>query len=289
MDGLLLHPKTQEAIEGVKHRTVHALLLTGDPGAGKHTLAELIAAQMLGKLPSKTKNHPFILRITPNDDTIGIEEIRELKKFVSLKTFGSGTIRRIIIIETADLMTHQAQNSLLKTLEEPPSDTQFIISTSFPEELLPTVSSRTTTLNITPPAETDIHKFFIARGYSSESIKSAFALSSGALGLMTALLQENMEHPVYIDISTAKSILTQSKYDRLAQIDVIAKQRPDVLRLLVALKRICKSALHGSFEKGDIPTAEAWRSRLLHISQAESVARSNANLKLILSDLFLAL
>lgn len=289
MSELLLHPTTRAVIDRLSQRTVHALLLTGEPGAGKQALAELIAAKMFNSGLQKIQNHPFVLRISPDDSSISIEQIRSLQKFLALKTFGSNSIRRIVIIDSAELMTHQAQNSLLKTLEEPPLDTQIILTASFPEELLPTIISRTTTLNITPIDEASALKYFANLHFHETEIRSAYMLSSGAAGLMSALLQQQKDHPIFGDIAAAKTLLAQSKYERLTTIETVSKQRPDTLRLLIALKRICRSALYSCITKQDIEGAQKWTKRLSVVARAEGATRINANLKLLLSELFLAL
>lgn len=72
--------------------------------------------------------------------SIGIEEVRKLQQIVTLKTYGGGN--RLIFIKDIDKATTEAQNALLKILEEPPPDSYILLSSAFSDKLLPTVISR---------------------------------------------------------------------------------------------------------------------------------------------------
>ncbi len=96
--------------------------------------------------------HAFIVTTGPNidsvvdtlvinpDTSIGIEEVRQIQHFLSRKPIQSD--RNAVIINQAQLLTIPAQNALLKTLEEPPSNSQIYLVTNYPDQLLPTVLSR---------------------------------------------------------------------------------------------------------------------------------------------------
>ncbi|MFH1840966.1 MAG: hypothetical protein ABH807_02320 [Candidatus Shapirobacteria bacterium] len=83
--------------------------------------------------------HPDFLEII-GEKSIGIEQIKEVRRFLILKPYSAKT--KIILIREAEKLTLSAQNALLKTLEEPPPNSQIILETARPEVLLPTVLSR---------------------------------------------------------------------------------------------------------------------------------------------------
>src|SRR5690349_22272214 len=99
MTKAVLHPQTQQHITHFTANPSHALLLVGPHGIGKTYLAEAIVAQVLGLQADELHQHPYLLTIQPNGTSISIETIRELQKFLQLKTLGSGQpIRRAVII-----------------------------------------------------------------------------------------------------------------------------------------------------------------------------------------------
>lgn len=286
---LLLHPNTKLAVDRYLDKGSHALLITGDAGAGKLTIARHIASRTLDTSIDKLENHPYVLQIGSNDEGVTIDQIRKLQQFVSLKTIGNSKIRRVIIVDSAEQMTTQAQNALLKTLEEPPEDTKILLTSSFPEELLDTIRSRVSDLHVAPIGSSDAQNYFLGLGFSESKITSAHMLCAGGVGLMQAVLQGDAEHPLYADITLAKKLLSASKYERLLEVDSLCKSRVEIQRLLLALKRISRAALHASINKGDVKASLQWKNRLHMISVSEAISRTNASGKLLLDNLFLAL
>jgi DNA polymerase III subunit delta' len=102
--------------------------------------------------------HPDVLVVEPGDTgTIKIEQVREIVDRAAYRPFEGK--RRVVIVTDADALVPQAQNALLKTLEEPPSSSIFILVTSRPDMLLETVRSRCIRLQFaesgTPPVDAD--------------------------------------------------------------------------------------------------------------------------------------
>lgn len=114
--------------------TFHSLLIfAGDP-TSRQTEAEAFIERDHGK------ERQDVLFIQPEGKSIGIDKIRELKEWLSLKP-SKGTRKTAVIFEAAE-MTIEAQNSLLKTLEEPPLSTFIILTAQNKQGLLPTIVSR---------------------------------------------------------------------------------------------------------------------------------------------------
>lgn len=91
-------------------------------------------------LPNVEGNNPDVLVVEAAELAIGIDQIRQAIHFLSIKPLGEE--EKMVIIKDAEKMTDEAQNCLLKTLEEPPENTTIILQTPDPELLLPTVVSR---------------------------------------------------------------------------------------------------------------------------------------------------
>ena len=136
-----------------------SLILAGPAGVGKRRVAMAVAAALncldpqAGDLPLDACGkcascrriergvHPDVVTIEPGDSgSIKIEPIREVIDRAGFRPFEGR--RRVVVIDEADAMVAQAQNALLKTLEEPPSASVFLLVSSMPDALLPTVRSR---------------------------------------------------------------------------------------------------------------------------------------------------
>ena len=97
---------------------------------------------------SLTLSNPTNVYITQRPEgkkSVGIEEVKAISEFAKLK--GYNELTKIIIIDEGELLTTEAQNSLLKTLEEPPEYTQIIIRCNFYPDILPTIKSRCILIN----------------------------------------------------------------------------------------------------------------------------------------------
>ena len=141
-------------------RMHHAWILAGKSGLGKHDFALAAARELVAEegIPQPPGDHPDILHITygPKDDkaeraaadgkdyerarSIRVKQVRAMQKRLTTRpTLGQ---RRVIIIDPADDMEVSASNALLKSLEEPPQGTFFMLVTHRPARLLPTIRSR---------------------------------------------------------------------------------------------------------------------------------------------------
>jgi len=121
MSQLVVQADTARAIAAFTRQPSHALLLTGPPGSGKASLAIQLAEAILQLSPGTLPTYPYLRHIEPIDGkAISIETVRELEHFLSLRVPGQKMINRIVIVENSQLLSPEAQNALLKTLEEPP-------------------------------------------------------------------------------------------------------------------------------------------------------------------------
>lgn len=181
---------------------VHAYLISGASGVGKRTLAGLMAQYLLctgedkpcGVCPScvqvRAGNHPDVILVQPgvpiNPEvdkglkSIPVDEIRMVNELVGQHTFVGG--RRVVIIQRADKMTPQAQNALLKTLEEPMEGTVFLLITDAPELLLTTIVSRCRALKLHPWSDDVILRVLKERGVDDARAREALYVSGGSIG-----------------------------------------------------------------------------------------------------------
>lgn len=290
MNNLILHDLTREQLQTFVARPSHALLLTGPAGIGKTAVAQAVATALLG-VP--LTSHPYHLLINhsfiePEKPSIPIEAIRELQKFLLLKTTGSGTLRRSVIIEDAHKMTLEAQNAFLKLLEEPPVDTLIILTSVSPRLLLPTILSRTQHITINVPTEDQLQTL-LNQSSDKAAAKQAYFLSGGLPGLLSALLNDGQNHPLAASINLAKEVLQKQPFERLAMIDALSKQKETALGLTEALERIAQAGLHGAAGKQDAARIKQWHKVRKAALQAQAALQNSANAKLVLDNLFLTI
>ena len=158
-------------IKSINNETVlHSYMFIGEQGIGKKLIAEQFAKMILceayeGKECDKCKscvefnsgNNPDFKMIEPDGKTIKIEQIREMQTKVAEKPVNSG--KKIYIIDDADLMTKEAQNCLLKTLEEPPEYIVIILIVSNENRVLTTIKSRCMKMHFEKISDEEIKKY----------------------------------------------------------------------------------------------------------------------------------
>ncbi len=165
-------------------RLHHAWLLTGPQGVGKATLAWRLARHVLAHGPTlpagaedlflpadhpvfrrvATGSHPDLRVLTRRKDpktgrpraAIGVDDVREILQFAAMTAAEADW--RVIIIDAADDLNTAAANALLKTLEEPPPATLFLLVSHAPGRLLPTIRSRCLQLALEPLEDTQVRE-----------------------------------------------------------------------------------------------------------------------------------
>src|SRR5688572_4501037 len=179
-----------------------ALLLTGPEGVGKRTLAlaaarALVCAAGQGEpcetCPACSRAarglHPDVVLVEPETATIKIEQVRDMAREVLALPF-EGRARGFVVDE-AHVMTEQASNALLKSLEEPPATSHVFLVTASPQALLPTIRSRCQTLRLGPLPPAVLESYLRERGgLGAEEARLRAALAGGSIGQALALDSE---------------------------------------------------------------------------------------------------
>ncbi len=285
MKQLALNPLTRQQIEAFIAKPSHALMLAGPTGSGKHTLAASMAETILGLSDGGFTDHPYTLLVAPEDGkAIGIETARKLEQFLALKVPGKSAHDRIIIIEDAHLLTSEAQNALLKTLEEPPEGTILILTVSHEQTVLPTIRSRAQAIPVGRLDRGSLESHFSKQDFDTASIDRAYAVSGGLPGLMHALLNED-EHPLAQATGKARELLSHSAYERLAMVDELAKQKALALDTTMILQQMARLSLQNA--RGQV--AQKWNAILKASYEANEALMTNAQPKLVLTKLMLSL
>lgn len=179
---------------------VHAYLICGMHGIGKRTLARLMAQYILcrgekdqepcGRCPEcirfRDGMHPDVVYLRPEKDrkNITVDQVRELVALAAEHTYAGG--RRIICVEQAEKMNPQAQNALLKTLEEPQAENVFLLLCEDTALLLPTIVSRCRVVKLHPWPRNVMIAALERAGAPAEHRAEAVDLAGGSIGLALA-------------------------------------------------------------------------------------------------------
>lgn len=185
-------------------RLPHALLFTGIEGIGKNLTAKVLAKVLLCSGEEKpcnicpscrafdAKNHPDFYYLEPEGkaNNIKIEQIRQMQSQIALSPYLAD--KRVVIINDAETMNEAAENSLLKTLEEPTGDVVFILVTANKDLLLPTILSRCMNLYFAPLSEDEI-KIILKSKYAVNEDKATVIakLSGGSMKRAISFLDDD--------------------------------------------------------------------------------------------------
>jgi DNA polymerase-3 subunit delta' len=176
-------------------RVAHAFLLAGPEGVGKETAAMSFARALLCSSPAggdacglcrecrqvSSGNHPDFYIVEPAGSSIKIEQIRDIQRKVPYLSYQGG--RKIFLIRQAEAMTAEAANCLLKTLEEPPADTVFMLISDRPQALLPTILSRCQQIYFKSMTVTEIIQGLVRlKGLADEEARLYASLAGGSMG-----------------------------------------------------------------------------------------------------------
>lgn len=192
----------------------HAHILVGECGIGKSKLAKNIACFILRK--DEIKDYIDIINYKTKKSSFGVDNVRDIIEEINKKPFEGD--RKVVIIHDGNKLTHQAQNALLKTIEEPPSGVFIILLCESLELILDTIKSRCEIHKLTPLNKNEIRLFIetIEGEYSYEQINSAIAYSEGIPGraydflndVNLKELRDNLINLLYLLISgNVKNIL----------------------------------------------------------------------------------
>lgn len=283
MNKLVFNTHTEKAINRIIDSSVHAIGLAGEAGSGKTYIAKYLAARSLGIEEEKLAKNPYVL-IIDCAQQVGIDDVREAIDFLTLKIPGEAALKRVLVFLNLEHLGLESQNALLKSIEEPPSDTLIIITVAVKSKLLPTTVSRVSWISVKPIDSKQAQNVF-GENYSQQQIAKAYALSGGKVGLMSDLLSEGDEHPLAQNIAKAKELIAMDKFTRLSQVDGMNKDKDFNLELLLdSLKKVIEASLKNEISRTNQINVRTL-DKLTRIIKAQNSGKYVPNQKILLTDI----
>ena len=265
----------KELIHSVElNKTSHSYLFIGTEGIGKKLIAEEFAKMLLSV--KDTENSPDFSIIEPDGNSIKIEQIRDFQKKVSEKPIISN--KKVYIINDSDKMTVEAQNCLLKTLEEPPEFVTIILIGANENSFLSTIKSRCMILHFEKISDEQIQKY-LKENYETE-INSQIMLEACQGSIGKALEIKDKQELYQNTEQVVNSLERKDKIDILNMSDFIYKSKDDKLEILNYMNVLFINLAKTNSKYADcISVVEETKRRL----------QSNANYDMCIDNLLLRL
>jgi hypothetical protein len=271
MSNVYMHPATQTRADSLLKDLPQSLLVSGPAGIGLTEVVEYFATQL------KT---PLQVILPEKDDKVDIEKgvisVDSIRRLYDMtKTIETG--RRIIAIDYAERMGHQAQNAFLKLLEEPGLHTHFILMSHEPSRFLPTILSRVQRIELRPITPEQSHEALDELGVTDAKKRSQLLFMASGLPSELARLAKDDEYFSARSqiVRDARLFVQGSAYQRLK----IAQQYKDSRSQALLLTHDAMSMLRTAVKEGKSDLVPIINSLLKTYERIES----NGNVRLQLA------
>lgn len=281
-------PIKQLLTKTIENKTnTHSYLFIGPEGIGKKLFAKEFAKAILcieekekpcnkckACIEFETSNNPDYNEITTEENSIKIEQIRLMQSKVAEKPIISN--KKVYIINDSEKMTKEAQNCLLKTLEEPPEYTTIILITSNESQILNTVKSRCTKINFNP-IENNTLKKYLEQTYDFQNITENMLKAYS--GSIKKALEMNEKKEIYQELDKYfYNIEKLQIIDVLNKIECLYKNKENIKEMLEYINTIL-------FEKAKTNTK--YIEYIQQVEQTKQKIKLNANYDMTIDNLLL--
>jgi DNA polymerase-3 subunit delta' len=272
----ILNPISQKIIITTVANMPQSVLITGESGVGLSTAARYIGELLSVKpsiiLPEKDE------KIDLEKGVISIDIVRKISENARTKLKD----RRLIVIDYAERMTHQAQNAFLKLLEEPGEGIYFILVSSSTSKLLPTILSRVKKIEIKPITSQQSENLINELGIVDKTKQAQLLfMASGLPAEITRLIQDESYFTSASNIvRDAREALQGRLYQKLLIAQRYKDNRQLTLKMILYMAKILKHSIETN------PQADTIRRVDIVLKTYERV-EANGNIRLCLAQMMI--
>lgn len=278
----------------------HAYLFCGPQSVGKTRAGSYFAKMLLCESSSPSScdgcpscklfdsgNHPDFFHI--DNDSVLVDDIRELVGSLELKPYRGKN--KVALISHAEKLTNQALNAFLKTLEEPNEHTIIILTTENKKNLLPTIVSRTRTINFGLMTEKGVFELLNGDlGVIKENALKISKLSAGRIGIAIELATDTDRITEITNLVEEfnKTYRSQDIYEKISYADRFSKDKDNLMNKLQNIELANRGELlaHDLSLQGK-NKANSIVNMLDKIAKTKEMIAGNANAKLVIEGLLL--
>ncbi|MBC7868896.1 AAA family ATPase [Candidatus Saccharibacteria bacterium] len=270
----IIHPVSEVNLALLMKDLPQSLLLAGPVGVGLGMVAQYIAREIgdisFTVLPEKDE------KVNIEKGVISVDSIRRL--YLQTRSIQSG--KRIIIIDYAERMGHQAQNAFLKLLEEPGEGTYFILVTHSPSSLLATITSRAQLLELRPITSAQSETLLDTLGVKDSTKRTQLLfMANGLPAELTRLVQDETYFESRASIvRDARDILQASTYQKLLVAHKYKDNRDAALTLLEDAGNLLRRSI-------SLKPHESLIAQIDALLFAQQQIQANGNIRLCLARL----
>jgi DNA polymerase III delta prime subunit len=270
----LINSITKQWVDAYIKRPKAALIIN----TNNDNKSGLKIAQYIYEELRNNKNVPlFKLEIT-SKKSIGIDDIRDIQSYLALKASFDGKYTRFIVISEAEKLTKEAQNALLKLLEELPKKTVLMLIVNDNTNMLQTINSRCFNIKVLPISQGQATDYGVKINKDINQINKAYLISEGNRENFIDIL--NGKNLIIEDlINIAKDFIKSPVIERQKILESLNKKDIITIEFLQSLELTARTGMR--YAK-DASTKNHWKSILVKIIVAEKQIENNVQAKLAL-------
>lgn len=281
----------------------HANLIIGEDGIGKSVIAKYLANEIMNN--KDNRETVDIVKYYPSSNSFGVDDVRNIIEEVNKKPYEGDN--KVLILFKCDKLTVQAQNALLKTIEEPPFGVYLILLSDSLEMILDTIQSRCQVYKLTPLSKDEIINYIEYKylEISSDDKQAALAYSTGIPGKVDKFIGDNKLKTLRnICVNIFEDLLKRETGFVLKYTELLKNSKEDQYELLNILllyirdimvyKELNQSELIVNFDKidkiKDISRGMSYKklnNMLKYIKEARMSFNSNTNYSMTISVLLM--